>query len=64
MAIAQHYLSSSCGKPALFYYLAVDARIKFNTHRFADHKVQVAGLLKRVSTVSGGVPATEPGWRW
>jgi len=47
MDIAQH-------KPALFYFLAVVAWIKFNTHSFADHKEHVIDLLKRVTTVSVG----------
>ena len=41
-------------KPALFYFLAVGARIKVNTYRFADYKEQVVGLLWSVTTVSVG----------
>ena len=37
---------------------------KFNTYRFADYKEKVIDLLRRVKTVSVGVPAPEPGWRW
>jgi len=54
MGHAQNDLSRSYAKPALFYFLAVGARIKFNTSRFADYKEQVVDLLKRVTTVSVG----------
>jgi len=54
MNIDQHDLSRICGKPALFYLLAVDAWIKFNTYRFADYKEQVIDLLWKVPTVSVG----------
>ena len=43
---------------------------KFNTYRFADYKEKVIDLLKRVTTVRVGVPASPglltrgPGWRW
>ncbi len=37
---------------------------KFNTYRFADYKEKVIDLLRRVTTVSVGVPAPEPEWRW
>ena len=47
-------MSNAEHKPAHFYYLVVDARVKFNTCRFADCKQQVIDLLKRVSTVSVG----------
>ena len=48
MNIDQHDLSRICGKPALFYLLAVDAWIKFNTYRYTDYKEQVIGLLAGV----------------
>jgi|GEM_PF-6667024 len=47
------------------YYTSVQKILeKFNTYRFADYKEQVIELLKRVTMVSVGVTAYEPGWRW